>query len=151
MKPKVYTVGYSGRKVSELLEIIKELDAVVFDIRFSPRSRAPQWDQGQLQSVLGESYRHESGFGNRNYRGGPISLVNYEAGKLAIEASPKSVILMCVCKDTAICHRSLIAEKLRLDGFEVHELGGYQPAFSDWGFEEDSDEPIIGWFPPPRR
>jgi len=152
-QPKVYTFGYGGRSVDELLELAEQLDAVIFDVRYSPRSRAPQWNRNQLEAIFGESYCHVQAFGNANYRGGPIQIVSYEAGKAAIEASERNVILMCVCKDVRSCHRTVIGERLRRDGFEVHELSNYQRAltFPDIGFEDDADEPIIGSVPPFRR
>ena len=152
-KPKVYTFGYGGRSVDELLELAEQLDAVIFDVRYSPRSRAPQWNRSHLQAVFGESYRHLRDFGNVNYRGGPIQIVDYEAGKAAIEACNRNVILMCVCKDVHTCHRTFLAQRLKQEGFEVHELSAYQRAltFPDIGFEDDADEPIIGTVPPFRR
>jgi hypothetical protein len=57
--------------------------------------------------------------GNRNYKnGGPIALADYEVGKQVIAeilATGQSVILMCACKDVAICHRRTAAEQLAAD------------------------------------
>ena len=120
--PQVYTFGYSGRKLSDLVTLAEELDATVFDIRYSPRSRAPQWNKSSLMAALGDRYRHCRDFGNINYRGGPIELVNYEAGKQAIEQSDRAVILMCMCKDLRSCHRNHVAERLAAEGFKVKEV-----------------------------
>ena len=128
MKPKVYGIGYSGRKLHEIRQLVQDLDAVVFDIRFSPRSRAPQWNGNRLSDELGsDRYLHVKEFGNKNYRGGPIELVDYEGGKSIIEASTRPIILMCVCKDPAICHRTLIMGRLEMEGFEVEELNRTKP------------------------
>ena len=123
MTLKVYTIGYSGRKPGQILDLAEELDAIVFDIRFSPRSRIPHWNGSSLSQLLGKRYCHVKAFGNRNYRGGSIAIVSYNVGKSKIAASEKAVILMCVCKDAQRCHRTLIAEWLKRDGFEVEELG----------------------------
>lgn len=122
MTQQVHTLGYSNIKLPRLAELVDELDAIVFDVRFSPRSRNPTWSGGNLRAVLGDRYRHVKDLGNRNYRGGPIDLVDYEAGRQQIEQSDKPVILMCVCSDYARCHRSTIAARLRAEGFQVTEL-----------------------------
>jgi uncharacterized protein (DUF488 family) len=127
MTDRVYTIGYSGRKPAEILEIARDLDATVFDVRFSPRSRVPHWTRGRLEALLGDRYRHVRALGNRNYRGGPTDLVDFPAGLELIRESNRPVILMCACKDPAFCHRSTIAEKLRRAGMEVTELNESRP------------------------
>ena len=122
MTKSVYTLGYSGRKMPEIEALVNRLGAVIFDIRFSPRSRAPVWSGKNFQTVFGARYRHVKALGNKNYKGGPIALVDFEAGKKAIETMGRPVILMCVCKNPAICHRTTIAERLRVEGFTVEEL-----------------------------
>lgn len=121
MTQRVYTIGYGGRKPSEIKQIAEALDAIVFDIRFSPRSRNPQWAGKNVKALLGDRYHHVREFGNRNYKGGAIELVDFDAGRGLIEDSSRPVILMCVCKDPACCHRTTIAEQLRAEGFEVEE------------------------------
>ena len=123
MTQRVYTLGYSGRKPAEILQIAEGLDAVVFDVRFSPRSRVPHWSRKRLTELLGDRYLHIRALGNRNYRGGPIELEDFPAGLELIQDSERPVILMCACKDPAICHRSTIADMLRGVGLEVAELG----------------------------
>ena len=108
----VYTMGYSGRKLDDVQRIVQELEAVLFDIRFSPRSRSPVWNGANLRRVLGARYQHIKAHGNRNYKGGAISVVDYEAGKAAIARSGRPEILMCVCRDCATCHRRTVADRL---------------------------------------
>lgn len=122
MTQRVYTLGYSGRKMPALQELVEKLGAVIFDIRFSPRSRAPVWSGKNFQTTFGARYRHVKDFGNEAYKTGGIKLVDYEAGKAAIEAMGRPVVLMCACKNPAICHRTTIAERLRAEGFTVEEL-----------------------------
>lgn len=122
MTVRVYTLGYSGKKMYEIEELVKQVGGILFDIRFSPRSRAPVWNGSNFREVFGARYKHVKALGNRNYKGGPIALVDFEAGLEQIRASGRPVILMCACKDYDVCHRKTIAERLRPIGFEVSEL-----------------------------
>ena len=130
--------GYSGKQPAQILALAEELDATVFDIRFSPRSRNPHWRQANLVEMFGDRYYHSAGFGNRNYRGGPVDLVNYEAGRDAIEAQGEAgrsaVILICVCKNALTCHRFTIGELLRADGFEVEEYRPLRTVQGEFGW-----------------
>jgi uncharacterized protein (DUF488 family) len=115
----LYTLGYSGWTPQDIQTEAQARNAVVCDIRYSPASRHPQWSKRQLSQLLGARYHHVQALGNRNYKnGGPIELADYEAGKQAIAeilATGQSVILMCACKDVAICHRRTAAEQLAAD------------------------------------
>jgi hypothetical protein len=57
--------------------------------------------------------------GNYNYKnGGSIELVDYNAGKQVIAeilVTEYEFILMCACKDVAICHRLTAAAQLATD------------------------------------
>lgn len=112
----LYTLGYSGWTPEAIREEAQARNAVVCDIRYSPRSRHPYWTQGNLQRLFGTRYQHVQALGNRNYKsGGPIVLADYDAGKQAITeilATGQAVILMCACKDLATCHRLTAVERL---------------------------------------
>ena len=127
MTDQVFTIGYSGRKPADIKLLAEELDATVFDVRFSPRSRVPHWTRKRLSELLGDRYCHVRALGNRNYRGGPIELEDFPAGLALIQESDRTIILMCACKDPAICHRTTIAEKLRKVGMQVTELNPGRP------------------------
>ena len=118
----VYTLGYSGRKMDEIQALVVEREAILFDVRFSPRSRNPVWSGSSFRRVFGKRYRHIRALGNRNYRDGPIEIVDFEAGVEAIRRSGRPVILMCGCRDYAECHRRRIAERLTSLGFSVQEI-----------------------------
>jgi uncharacterized protein (DUF488 family) len=120
---KVYTLGYGGRKLHEVEAIVTETEGILFDIRFSPRSRNPIWSGGKLRQALGHRYKHVKALGNVNYKGGPIELVDFDAGVEAIRKSGRPVILMCVCKSYDRCHRKHVAERLAALGFEIEEIG----------------------------
>lgn len=124
MTRQVYTIGYTGRKPEEVKRIVRDMDAVLFDIRFSPRSRIPQWAGSNVSALVGVgNYRHVKALGNANYKGdGPVELVNYPAGLAAILASTRPVILMCACGNPATCHRTVVAHMLAADGLEVVEI-----------------------------
>ena len=111
---QLYTFGYSGRLPDQLRTLAEHLDAVVVDIRFSPRSRTPVWTGGRLRKHLGERYRHLPALGNRNYKGGPIEFVDLEAGVVEVGEllRQQPVILLCVCVDVQRCHRLPAAEAI---------------------------------------
>lgn len=48
-KIKVYTTGYTGKDVSDLKPLLAALDAVLFDVRYSPDSRVLKWTRDYLQ------------------------------------------------------------------------------------------------------
>lgn len=124
MSNQVYTLGYSGRKPEEIKQLLKDHDAVLFDIRFSPRSRVPHWNAGPFRQLLGDGYRHVKELGNKNYKDhdAGIELVDFEAGVVLIAASKKPVFLMCGCPDPEHCHRTTAANLLRERGYEVQEI-----------------------------
>lgn len=114
MADKLYTYGYSGRTPHDLQTLAGQLQAVVADIRFSPRSRSPGWSGGQLQKLLGDRYRHLPSLGNRHYKGGPIEFVDLATGVAEVGQllSRQPVILLCVCADVQRCHRLPAAEAI---------------------------------------
>lgn len=114
MMHPLYTFGYSGRLPHELLALAEYLDAVVVDIRFSPRSRIPDWTAGRLTKLLGERYRHLPALGNRNYKGGPIEFVDLAEGVVMVGEllRKRPVILLCACAEVQRCHRLPAAEAI---------------------------------------
>ena len=103
----IYTLGYSGLSADYVLRLAEELQATVVDIRLSPRSRRPEFNQGRLARLLGSRYVHIAELGNANYKnGGPIRILDLEAGLGLIETRlPGNLILMCACRDYTQCHR----------------------------------------------
>ena len=109
----LYTLGYTGLKQAQLLEIVQTLGAMVVDTRFSPRSRAVQWTGSGLRKLLGESYLHLPSLGNVNYKGdGPIKINKPAEGipQVVSLLAQQPVILLCVCGDVHTCHRKVVAE-----------------------------------------
>jgi hypothetical protein len=107
----IYTVGYNAGWTPEILKSEAErLGAVVADIRYSPRSRRPQWSKKRLLEILGQDYIHIRELGNSNYKGsGPIELVSTDVGLDRLHAIHRSVILLCACRELSICHRGIVA------------------------------------------
>jgi hypothetical protein len=107
--PTLYTAGYgrAGWDPESLLERAEELDAIIVDIRLSPKSRIPEWRKSYLAALWGRRYWHCHDLGNVNYKGGPIVLQNPETGVRSVLEilERQSVILLCVCADVARCHR----------------------------------------------
>jgi uncharacterized protein (DUF488 family) len=119
--PAIYTTGYAGQDPAALQRWLEALDGVVFDIRFNPQSRKPRWTKAALARRLGARYMHVPALGNRNYKGGPIALVDLEAGLAQLAQETRPVVLLCVCGDAATCHRTVVAEALRARGVPVSE------------------------------
>jgi uncharacterized protein (DUF488 family) len=123
----IYTLGYSGIKPDKLLATAEQHNLLVVDVRYSPRSRQPEWTRKRLQELLGERYIHVPAFGNINYKSdGPIQLADPEAGKAVVveRLAQQPVLLLCACKDWHSCHRLAVATVL-------HEATG--AAVVHWG------------------
>ena len=52
----VYTIGYHGRALTDVLDLLKKFDVqVLADIRANPYSRIPTYSRQRLQSAITES------------------------------------------------------------------------------------------------
>jgi hypothetical protein len=108
---ELFDVGYMEiRDLKKLVKAVQKLGATVFDVRFSPRSRDPRWNRGNLEKVFGDRYVHVKDLGNINYKGGSIEFVNLESGmaKIAERLGSSPVVLMCGCWKRKECHRIVI-------------------------------------------
>lgn len=139
-----FTWGYSGRPLADLIGYMCDLDAVVVDIRLKPWSQDGRWVGAHLHHALGEQaalgalpatrllYHHVPAYGNKNYKGGPIELADPERGwrQVAGILAHRSIILLCVCRAWALCHRRVVAEDLAAAcGVPVVHL---PPAYETW-------------------
>ena len=120
----IYTFGYVKTTVAQLKEWLEQNDAALVDIRFSANSRNPDWAKSNLSNAVGVArYTHLKAWGNENYKGGPIKLVNFDWGLQLFRTLPfSSVALMCACGDPTSCHRTTVANMLRAQGYEVNEI-----------------------------
>jgi uncharacterized protein (DUF488 family) len=121
----IFTFGYQGKRAADLLARLQQLDAVLCDVRLSPRSRfQPEWNQKRLAELLGDRYLHLPELGNVNYKGGPVQIADLSSGLGAIFdlAETRSVVLMCVCSKLDGCHREVIAQALHERSVKTEEL-----------------------------
>jgi len=125
MQHDAFGIGYSGREPVEIHRLALQLNAVVVDVRLSPRSRKPGWNKGRLTTMLGDRYLHLPELGNVNYKGGPILLKDPDVGIAVVmrELEQRSVILMCICGELSKCHRRVVADQLKARGVSFTEIG----------------------------
>lgn len=113
----LYSFGYSMLRASLLIEQLVELGVIIYDIRFSPRSRVHKWRKPYLSEWLGNHYVHLPEFGNIHYNEPALGVKLAEpAVGVSLIAQPlregKHVALMCVCKEHDECHRSIAADEI---------------------------------------
>jgi uncharacterized protein (DUF488 family) len=114
----LYTIGYSRRRLADIQQILDAYGALLVDIRLKADSRRPAFRQRALVQHFGPRYVHCPALGNVHYKGGPILLQDYEAGREQVEAflhAHPAVVLMCVCAQVATCHRIVAGEQLHAD------------------------------------
>lgn len=112
---KLFTFGYSGRRLSDFQVVVADFGAIVVDVRFSPRSRQPEWSGASLLRSFGAGYLHFREFGNVNYKNGrPIEIAELSKGleKLKLLNPSCAIMLLCACKNFALCHRSVVASAI---------------------------------------
>lgn len=128
MKGKLYTLGYNGWNPKVMLQRILGIgeSVMVYDVRFSPSSRNPEFSGKQLAAVLGLRYIHAKGLGNVDYKTDNIRLANPEPWYRDIEAhigKSGAAVLLCACANLAVCHRLVIAQELeRRLGIKVEHI-----------------------------
>src|SRR5687768_14785009 len=119
---KIYTTGYTGKRVEQLPVLLDFYDAVLADIRFAPVSRHLEWRKTYLSLLLKKRYHHVAQLGNRNYKTGGIQIQNLELGIRMLESRNENVILLCACAELENCHRRVVKIELERRGFETQEI-----------------------------
>lgn len=124
---KLFTVGYAEWNCDEMVEMLAGLGGLirVYDVRYSPSARKPEFSRRGLRARLGDLYIHAAGLGNADYRGGGIRLADPEPwyGHIIEHLRGRgTVVLLCACARLDICHRLLIAKELerRAGAVAVH-------------------------------
>lgn len=135
MKRKLYSIGYTGFSVQELIATLIENDVeCLIDTRELPISRKKGFSKSALQSHLldaGLDYRHfrwlgsprsdrhevrETGDYGKFFSSVRQHLATADATTAlrdVIEiARTKSSCLMCCCSDWRLCHRSCVVEAI---------------------------------------
>lgn len=130
---ELFTVGYQGRTVEELIDVLKRADVeLVLDVRAVAWSRRGAFSRVPLSRELesaGIAYRHERMFGaRRDPRTAFATTGDWEAYTRAYrevlrsqenllevtraELEGRRVCLLCLEVDPRQCHRSLLANAL---------------------------------------
>lgn len=109
----IYTIGYTGLKLSDLTVWMDAHNATLVDTRLNAYSPNPDWKKHTLQRVFSDSYRHVKELGNVNYKGGgDIALKDVAFGvevvRQLLEFTP--VLMLCTCSNVDTCHRKVAAE-----------------------------------------
>ncbi len=142
----IWTVGHSTRSIDEFVGLLKAYNIeVVVDVRTVPRSRKnPQFNKDALELALPGAkieYIHAKSLGglrhprkdstntaweNESFRGFADYMQTSEFSEalswLATLAQQKRTAIMCAEILPWRCHRSLIADALLADSFEVVEI-----------------------------
>lgn len=146
MSKIIWTVGHSTRPIYEFIGLLKSygIEAVI-DVRTIPRSRKnPQFNKDELEQSMPEArmeYIHEKDLGglrhtmrdspntawrNDSFRGFADYMrtpaFSQALMRLMERAQQKSAVIMCAEILPWRCHRSLIADALIINDFEVIEI-----------------------------
>jgi len=126
----IYSVGYSGRTLDELVTILEDSGLkTLVDVRSFPSSRKTDFDKNVLEAELpkrGIEYLHLPGLGG--YRDQPYrkytDTEEFEKHleKLEEAAREKQTAFMCLERDPADCHRRHISHALKQRGWTVRHL-----------------------------
>lgn len=107
--------------------------ALVVDVRLNPVSRQPGWSRRPLSAELeaaGIEYRHESTLGNPGYNRASFRKGDGEEGRWRMreilgcrsqsaldriweESWAKHIVVLCVERDAAQCHRQVVTEMVQ--------------------------------------
>ncbi len=122
---KIYTIGYSGWTPEQVEKAVRDLGAILVDVRMVPRTRwTPAFNSAALHARFGDQYVWLKQFGNVNYKGTfeQIEIADFALGeKMLADLSGlpfeggKNVVLLCGCRDVNVCHRKVLAERLAQD------------------------------------
>ncbi|MCW6159684.1 MAG: DUF488 domain-containing protein [Candidatus Micrarchaeales archaeon] len=141
----VYTIGYEGKKVEEIVDVLKKHDIKgLVDVRELALSRKNGFSKSTLSAILKENgivYRHYQELGSpRALRHQLWNEHNYDEffkkysewlsspdAKTYLEdleglAHIRNTAILCFEKDVEKCHRSIIKKRLIQDGFKVVDL-----------------------------
>jgi uncharacterized protein (DUF488 family) len=139
--PKIYTIGYEGAAVEDLIATLKQAQVSrVLDVREQPYSQRPEFSSGAIEAALagyGILYTHIRELGNppagreaarighaaafREIFATHLASKGGQAGlarALALAAA-EPVCLFCLEKAPNRCHRSMVTAKM-------HEASGQE-------------------------
>lgn len=145
----VYTIGYEGTDIDRLVATLKAVGVkVVADVRAVAVSRKKGFSKSALRSRLereGITYSHLVELGDpktgreaaragryetfRRIYARHLSRLKSQAALRALAdiVSEAPTCLLCFERDPSVCHRSMVADQLRIEGMEVLDLFGDMP------------------------
>ena len=146
---KIFTIGYEGADVEQLVETLINLEIkVLADVRELPLSRKKGLSKNGLSERLktaGIEYRHFKDLGDpkpgrdaaKSGDFAKFEKVFYEhmtkdiprtaLAELLEVASAQLTCMMCFERCASVCHRSIIADEAVNFGFEVYNLVADRP------------------------
>ena len=146
----VYTIGYEGTDIERFVQTLKIVGVTTLaDVRAVPLSRKPGFSKSALRMRLtqeGISYLHFVELGDPKAGREAARLGRYEVFRKIYRQHLQSVeaaaalrslaelveetrtCLLCFERDPSVCHRSLIANRLKMDGVRVFHLRGDDPS-----------------------
>ncbi|HKP33245.1 MAG TPA: DUF488 domain-containing protein [Sphingomicrobium sp.] len=139
---RIFTIGYEGTTVPEFIATLRAAGIErVIDVRALPLSRRPGFSKSALRAALEESgieYVHLKALGTPSEgrtaaRAGRHSdMARIYAGQLELPeaiaqsalmlelAREKPTALLCMERDPAVCHRTLLIDAVAADAEVVH-------------------------------
>jgi uncharacterized protein (DUF488 family) len=151
---QIFSIGYSTHTIEAFIDLLRaHAIEMVIDIRTIPKSRhCPEYNQGELKTFLKSAkigYRHlkelgglrhasknsiNTGWINASFRGFAdyMQTPAFQKGleKLKKIAQKKRCVLMCAEGVPWRCHRSLIADALTLEKWQVFHIQSKKTAKS---------------------
>lgn len=130
---RIHTIGYQGADPARFVATLRSAGVrTLVDVRAVPWSRRPEFTRQSLADAMaaaGLGYRHMGVLGNpeqgrqaarsgRSYREIYEAHLDTPAAREALAelaAQAEGACLMCMERDPAQCHRSLLAERLERD------------------------------------
>ena len=140
---QVFTLGYEGRTLSEVLQIVRAQGIEqLLDVRETASSRKAGFSSADLQEALartGVTYVHLPNLGCEResrhalWRGGDTDpfLEGYrqrlaqrpqDFHDLLRRVRSARTLLLCLERDPSRCHRAVLGERLRAEGLTVRDL-----------------------------
>ena len=141
--PRVFTLGYQGRSVPEVLQIVQEHGIEqVLDVRENARSRKPGFSSSELEGAFqneGIGYVHLPELGcdresrHALWRGAPtVEFLDRYRRKVGEPGAPlvdllrrvqgSRTLLLCLERDASQCHRAVLGAELSAQGCLVEDL-----------------------------
>jgi uncharacterized protein (DUF488 family) len=139
---RIFTIGYEGTTVAEFLAALKAAGVErVIDVRALPLSRRPGFSKSPLRAALDEAgieYVHLKALGTpadgrsaaragryedleRIYAGQlELPEAMAQAGEMLALAAERPSALLCLERDPAHCHRTLLLNAVASDAEVVH-------------------------------